>query len=98
VTTTSEEAIAMTKTLALEEGIFCGISSGCNIAAAVKIAKKRRRYKSLVTMLNDSGQRYFSTELWGEKKTVEIPTREHPLEKQSAIELNRYQEKWDIIQ
>jgi len=40
VTTTSDEAIEMTRRLTREEGIFCGISSGCNVAAAVKLARK----------------------------------------------------------
>jgi len=98
ITTTSEEAIEMAKRLALEEGIFCGISSGCNVAAAIKFSKKHPEFKSIVTMINDSGQRYFSTELCGEKKELEIPIREHPLDEYTLRELDKYQAKWDIIE
>lgn len=98
ITTTSEEAIEMAKEMALKEGIFCGISSGCNIAAAIKVAKKHPEFESIVTMINDSGQRYFSTELCGEKKELDIPMREHPLDEYTMKELDKYQEKWEIIQ
>jgi cysteine synthase A len=97
VTVTSEEAIEMARKLALEEGIFCGISSGCNVAAAVKVAKKHSEIRSIATMINDSGQRYFSTELCGEKKEIAIPIREHPLDEYTISELNKYQPLWEII-
>lgn len=98
VTTTSEEAITMAKRLSLEEGIFCGISSGCNVAAAVKIAKRHPELKTIVTMVNDTGQRYLSTELCGEIKEVEIPEREHPLDEHTIRELDKYQATWEIIE
>jgi cysteine synthase A len=98
VATTSEEAIEMAKKLSLEEGIFCGISSGCNIAAAIKVARKHPELKSIVTMINDSGQRYFSTELCEEKKELKIPIREHPLDEYAITELDKHQAKWEIIQ
>jgi len=98
VTTTSEEAIAMAKRLALEEGIFCGISSGCNVAAAVKIAKRHPELKTIVTMVNDTGQRYLSTELCGEIKEVEIPEREHPMDEYTIRELDKYQAGWETIE
>ena len=97
VTTTSEEAVEMAKRLALEEGIFCGISSGCNVAAAIKTARRHPEFRSIVTMINDSGQRYFSTELCWEKKEIEIPMREHPLDEHTLEELNKYQSRWEII-
>lgn len=98
VTTPSEEAINMARRLALEEGIFCGISSGCNVAAAVKIAKRHPEMKTIVTMVNDTGQRYLSTELCGEIKEVEIPEREHPLDEHTIRELDKYQATWEIIE
>ena len=63
---TSEEAIEMAKRLSLEEGLFCGISSGANVVGAIKLAKKHPELKTIVTMLNDTGQRYFSLPLCGE--------------------------------
>jgi len=88
----------MAKRLAREEGIFCGISSGCNVIAAIKIAKKHPEYKTIATMINDTGQRYFSTELCDEEKHVEIPEREHPLDDYTVEQLNLYQSRWDIIE
>ncbi|MBQ2626577.1 MAG: cysteine synthase A [Eubacterium sp.] len=63
---TDEEAITMTQRLALEEGILCGISSGTNVCAALKMAKELGRGKTVVTVLPDTGERYFSTPLFAE--------------------------------
>ena len=62
----SDDAVAMAQRLAREEGLFCGISSGCNVLASIRVAEAHPEYKTVVTMINDSGQRYFSTELCGE--------------------------------
>ena len=98
VTTTSEEALDMARRLSTTEGIFCGISSGCNVAAAVKIGRRHPKLRAIVTMINDTGQRYFSTELCGEVKSVEIPEREHQLDEYSLSELDKYQSSWEIIE
>ncbi len=98
VTTTSNESIDMARRLAREEGIFCGISSGCNVVAAIKVARSHPEYKTIVTMINDTGQRYFSTELCGEEKRVEVPKREHPLDEYTIDQLNKYQAHWEIIE
>jgi cysteine synthase A len=98
VTTSSDEAIKYAKRLAREEGIFCGISSGCNVIAAIKVAKKHPEYKTIVTMINDTGQRYFSTELCDEEKHVEVPEREHTLDKYTVEQLNQHQSRWEIIE
>ena len=60
-----EEAITTAKELASREGIMCGISSGTNVAAAVKLAKKLGKGKTVVTVLPDTAERYFSTPLFG---------------------------------
>lgn len=60
-----EEAIETAKRLASEEGILCGISSGTNVAAAIKLAKKLGKGKTVVTVLPDTAERYFSTPLFG---------------------------------
>ena len=88
----------MTRQLALLEGIFCGISSGCNVAAAIKLAKEHKEFVSIVTMINDSGQHYFSTELWGKRREVQIPSRVHPLEKFSITELDKCHKNWEILE
>ena len=64
VTVTDEEALSISKRLAREEGILCGISSGSNVAAAIKMARQLGKGKRVVTILPDTGERYFSTPLF----------------------------------
>ena len=59
-----EEALETTRRLIREEGILCGISSGSNVAAALRLAKKLGKGKTVVTVLADTGERYFSTEVF----------------------------------
>ena len=59
-----EEAIEASKDLARKEGIMCGISSGTNVAAALRLAKKLGKGKTIVTVLPDTAERYFSTPLF----------------------------------
>ena len=61
---TDEEALETTKRLAREEGILCGISSGTNVFAALKMARELGRGKRVVTLLPDTGERYYSTILF----------------------------------
>lgn len=61
---TDEEAIQTSKDLARKEGLMCGISSGTNVAAAIKLAKKLGKGKTVVTVLPDTAERYFSTPLF----------------------------------
>lgn len=61
---TDEEALATSKELAAKEGIMCGISSGTNVAAALKLAKQLGKGKTVVTVLPDTAERYFSTPLF----------------------------------
>lgn len=61
---TDDEAIGTAKALAKEEGLMCGISSGTNVAAALKLAKKLGKGKTVVTVLPDTAERYFSTPLF----------------------------------
>lgn len=63
---TDEEAIRTSQELASKEGIMCGISSGTNVAAAMKLAKKLGKGKTVVTVLPDTAERYFSTPLFEE--------------------------------
>lgn len=65
VIVTDEEALQTAKELARQEGLMCGISSGTNVAAALKMAKKLGKGKTVVTLLPDTAERYFSTPLFG---------------------------------
>jgi cysteine synthase len=64
VTVSDTEAIAQARALASREGIFCGISSGATIAAALKIAAEAAPGAVILAMLPDTGERYLSTPLF----------------------------------
>ena len=61
---TDEEALETSRRLAREEGLMVGISAGTNVAAALKLAKKLGKGKTVVTVLPDTAERYFSTPLF----------------------------------
>ena len=61
---TDEEALNTTKEITKKEGILCGISSGTNVCVALRMAKLLGKGKRVVTVLPDTGERYFSTELF----------------------------------
>ncbi len=58
-----EEALECARRLACEEGLFCGISSGTNVVAALRLAAKLGPGKTVVALAPDTGERYFSTPL-----------------------------------
>ena len=64
VTVSDEDALDTTRRLAKEEGILCGISSGTNVFVALKMARELGKGKRVVTVLPDTGERYFSTILF----------------------------------
>lgn len=97
ITVGSDEAIEMGRRLIKEEGIFCGISSGCNVAAAVKLLKKHHEIQRLATMINDSGSRYLSTELFGAKKAITESRSTRKLDQYSLEQLEKYQAGFEII-
>ena len=97
ITVSTEESVRTARLLAAQEGIFCGISSGCNVAAALKLARRHPGLGAIVTIINDTGQRYFTTPLCGEAKHVDIPEREHPLDPHTVAQLDRYQAGWEVL-
>src|SRR5262245_6470531 len=97
ITTTTEESVDAARRLAAEEGVFSGISSGCNVAAALKLARRHPQLTSIVTVINDTGQRYFTTPLCGEDKKLDIPDRDHPMDDYTRAELDRHQAAWEIL-
>ncbi|MEM3278166.1 MAG: O-acetylhomoserine (thiol)-lyase, partial [Thermoplasmata archaeon] len=74
------------------------ISSGANLAAAIKVSKIHTELKNMVIMINDTATRYFSTELFDIQKQVQIPEREHPMDDYTKEQLNKYQPSWEIIE
>ncbi len=64
ITISTKEAKEMTRRLAREEGLFTGISSGANVAAAIKIGKKLGSNATIVTLMVDSGLKYLRGDLY----------------------------------
>ena len=64
LTVSDSKALDIAKQLAKEEGIMCGISSGSNVAGAIKLAKKLGKGKTVITILPDTAERYFTTPLF----------------------------------
>ena len=89
VTVSSAEAAAMAVRLAREEGIFCGISSGCNVVACLKVAARYPARRTIVTVVNDNGLRYLSTDLGGEPSAVRAPERGHAPRPEDQARLSR---------
>jgi cysteine synthase A len=67
VQVSTQDAMSMTRRLASEEAIFGGTSSGANVLAALRVAERLGRDKTVVTLVCDSGLKYLSTELYSEK-------------------------------
>ena len=65
-TVATDEAIAMARRLAREEGLFAGASSGANVVAALRVAARLGPEATVVTILCDSGLRYLSTDLYNQ--------------------------------
>ena len=65
MTVSADDAMAMARRLAREEGLFAGTSSGANVHAAIEVARRLGPDATVATILCDSGLRYLSTELYG---------------------------------
>jgi len=80
-----------------EEGILCGPSSGINVVAALKVAAARPGIRRIVTVVADTGQRYLSVELSGERPDVVEPDREHPIDPASLVRLAAHRDRIEFI-
>jgi cysteine synthase A len=69
---TDLEAMEMARRLAREEGLMCGISSGTNVVAALRLARELGPGKTVVTILPDTGERYISTKLFCGEEGLEL--------------------------
>jgi cysteine synthase A len=92
VTVSTEDSLEMARRMAREEGLLCGPSSGMNVVAAAKVFAKHPELTRMVTVITDTGQRYLSGELFGERAEVESPDRDHGVDPDSLakIEANRH--------
>ncbi|MGS0765149.1 PLP-dependent cysteine synthase family protein [Syntrophomonas curvata] len=91
VLVSSDEAMETAREVARKEGIFCGTSSGCNVAAARKVAQKYPDLKCIVTIINDNGLRYLSSELCGSEVKRQLLERDYALSQQDLDKLASYQ-------
>lgn len=92
----SKDSILMAQRLSREEGIFCGMSSGCNVLAARKLAQKHPELKRIVTMVNDNGLRYLSTPLCGVEPNRPDLGRDYVMSPEDLELLARY--SFEIIE
>lgn len=98
VTVTTEDSHAMARRLAHDEGIFCGTSSGCNVVAALEIARAHPELRRIVTVIADSGQRYFSSALFGDPADeTEIPERDHELDEHTVAMLDLHADRLEVL-
>ena len=97
VTASTEEALETARRLAREEGLLCGPSSGINVAAAHKVAVAHPDLRRIVTVICDTGQRYLSGELFGEKPEAEEPDREHAIDPAIVVQLAANRDRLEFI-
>jgi cysteine synthase A len=97
VTASTEEALAMAARLACEEGLLCGPSSGINVASALKVAAARPELRRIATVIPDTGQRYLSGELFGERSASESPERGHDIDPETLAELAKHRDRLEFL-
>ena len=97
VTASTAEAIDMAGRLAREEGLLCGPSSGINVAAACKLAAAHPEYRTIVTVIADTGQRYLSGELFGERPDVDEPERDHAIDAETLERIAAHRERLEFL-
>lgn len=90
VLVSSDQAMETARQLAAREGIFCGPSSGINVAAALKVAQAYPDRKCIATIINDNGLRYLSTELCGAPAERTLLEREYALSAEDLDKLAQY--------
>jgi cysteine synthase A len=96
ITSSTEEALRLARRLSREEGLFCGISSGCNMTAALKYARAYPETGRIVTVFGDTGQRYFSTPLCDDESDLENALK-GVVEGNTEEKLKKFRKTWDII-
>jgi cysteine synthase len=97
VTSSTGEALDMARRLAREEGLLCGPSSGINVVSALKVREKHPEFRTIVTVIADTGQRYLSGELFGEERHVDEPEREHPIDVHTLEQLAAHRDRLEFL-
>ena len=97
VTVSTEEALVTARRLAREEGMLCGPSSGINVAAAHKVSERHPELRSIVTAICDTGQRYLSGELYGDRPDVEEPERDHAIDAGTLASVDAHRDRLEFI-
>jgi cysteine synthase A len=97
VTVSTAEALATARRLACEEGLLCGPSSGINVAAVHKVIEHHPELERVVTVIPDTGQRYLSGELYGERPEVEEPERDHTLDPDTVAAIEAHRDRLEFI-
>ena len=97
VTVSTGEALTMAQRMAREEGMLCGPSSGMNVVAAHKLADKHPELRRIVTVVPDTGQRYLSGELFGERAEVEDDDRDHTPEQDILEQVASHRDRLEFI-
>jgi len=93
----TDEALEMARRLAREEGMLCGPSSGMNVVASRKVAEKHTELGTIVTVIADTGQRYLSGELFGERSDVAEPDRPHDMDAATVAMLREHRDRLEFI-
>lgn len=97
VTVSTEEALVTARRLAAEEGMLCGPSSGINVAAVHKVIEHHPEMRRVVTVICDTGQRYLSGELYGQRVEVEEPERDHTLDPDTVAAIEAHRARLEFI-
>ncbi len=97
VVASTDEALNTARRLARHEGILCGPSSGLNVAASLKVAEAHPELRRIVTLVADTGQRYLSGELFGERPYVDIPERDHAIDPETEERLRGHRDRLEFI-
>lgn len=98
IVVSSEEAIEEAQRLCLEQGLIVGISTGCNLSAVRKLVSRHPDLGRVATVLFDTGQKYFTSPLFGVREDVEIPDRDHSLDEHIQEQLAHHSTRWEIIE
>ena len=83
--------------LARQEGLLCGPSSGINVVASLKVSDAHPEFRRIVTVIADTGQRYLSGELFGERPDVEEPDREHEIDAETLARVAAHRDRLEFL-